>query len=107
MTWSTEKSLAKAANSGVKGCMVQILDESEGTFPFDGRTIFESMAGAIDFETHRARALREAYQHKLAERRELLRSICQRYGWQFLMHWTNDSPRKALLWLYAGIRQYS
>ena len=102
-----EITVAKAANSGVKGCMVQILDESEGTFPFDGRTIFESMAGAIDFETHRARALREAYQHKLAERRELLRSICQRYGWQFLMHWTNDSPRKALLWLYAGIRQYS
>lgn len=102
-----ETTLAKAANAGVKGCMVQILDESEGTFPFDGRTIFESMTGAIDFETHRARALREAYQQKLSERRAFLRSICQRYGWQFLMHWTNESPRKALLWLYAGIGQYS
>ena len=42
--------LAHAADQGVRGCFVQVLDESEEVFPFDGRMIFESMGG-----THRVR----------------------------------------------------
>ena len=53
--------LAHAADQGVRGCFVQVLDESEEVFPFDGRMIFESMGGGTEFETQRARALREAY----------------------------------------------
>ena len=53
--------LAHAADQGVRGCFVQVLDESEEVFPFDGRMIFESMGGSTEFETQRARALREAY----------------------------------------------
>ena len=37
--------LARAADQGVRGCFVQVLDESEEVFPFDGRVIFESMGG--------------------------------------------------------------
>ena len=61
--------LAHAADQGVRGCFVQVLDESEEVFPFDGRMIFESMGGTTEFETQRARALREAYATRLAERR--------------------------------------
>ena len=53
--------LAHAADQGVRGCFVQVLDETEEVFPFDGRMIFESMAGLTEFETQRARALREDY----------------------------------------------
>ena len=53
--------LAHAADRGIKGCFVQVLDASEEAFPFDGRAIFESMGGGTEFETQRARALREAY----------------------------------------------
>ena len=59
--------LAEAADQGVRGCFVQVLDESEEVFPFDGRVIFESMGGATEFETQRARALREAYAARLAD----------------------------------------
>ena len=58
--------LAHAADQGVRGCFLQVLDESEEVFPFDGRMIFESMGGTTEFETQRARALREAYGERLA-----------------------------------------
>ena len=61
--------LAHAADQGVRGCFVQVLDESEEVFPFDGRMIFESMGGTTEFETQRARALQDAYAERLAERR--------------------------------------
>lgn len=95
--------LVAAAEAGVTGAHVQILDPAEESFPFDGRLIFESMGRVIDFETQRARALREAYRARLAERRERLADIARRTGWQCLFHRTSESPRKALLWLYMAI----
>jgi uncharacterized protein (DUF58 family) len=95
--------LARAADQGVKGCFVQVLDETEEVFPFDGRVIFESMGGAIDFETQRARALREQYLERLATQRALLNDMAARLGWRVQMHRTSESPRAALLWLYMAI----
>jgi uncharacterized protein (DUF58 family) len=95
--------LARAADQGVKGVFVQVLDETEEAFPFDGRVIFESMTGAIDFETQRARALREAYLERLAERRAALQTMAARLGWRCLFHRTSQSPRAALLWLYVAV----
>jgi uncharacterized protein (DUF58 family) len=95
--------LDRAADQGVKGCFVQVLDETEEVFPFDGRVIFESMSGALDFETQRARALRTAYLERLAERRGRLDEMARRLGWRVLHHRTSESPRAALLWLYMAI----
>ena len=61
--------LAHAGDQGVRGVFVQVLDESEEAFPFDGRLIFESMGGGTRFETQRARALQDAYKARLAARR--------------------------------------
>ncbi|MEL6210095.1 MAG: DUF58 domain-containing protein, partial [Pseudomonadota bacterium] len=49
-----EENLAKAADRGVRGALVQILDPVEEAFPFDGRTIFESMGGSVRHETLKA-----------------------------------------------------
>ncbi|MEM9012917.1 MAG: DUF58 domain-containing protein [Pseudomonadota bacterium] len=95
--------LGQAADAGVSGAYIQIVDESEETFPFDGRNIFESMGGSVSFETQRARALRTAYQARLAERRAELMDTARRTGWQCLIHRTSESPRRALLWLYMAI----
>lgn len=95
--------LAAAAEIGVTGTLVQILDDSEEAFPFDGRTMFESMGGTVRFETQRARALRDAYQARLAERREALQLAARSAGWRCLFHRTSESPRKALLWLYVAL----
>ena len=95
--------LAHAADQGVRGCFVQVLDESEEVFPFDGRMIFESMGGTTEFETQRARALREAYGERLAEHRERLRELARHLGWRTLFHHTSQPPRAALLWLYMAL----
>lgn len=95
--------LLRAAESGVTGALVQILDPAEESFPFDGRVIFESMGREIDFETHRARRLGDAYRRKLAERRDMLETLARRCGWRFTAHHTDVSPRKGLLWLIGAI----
>lgn len=95
--------LAHAADRGVRGCFVQVLDETEEVFPFDGRVIFESMGRSTEFETHRARALREAYGGRLAERRARIAELARHLGWRCLFHHTSQSPRSALLWLYMAI----
>jgi uncharacterized protein (DUF58 family) len=95
--------LAHAADQGVRGCFVQVLDESEEVFPFDGRVIFESMGRTTEFETQRARALREAYAERLAERRAKLVDFARHLGWRTLFHHTSQPPRPALLWLYMAV----
>jgi uncharacterized protein (DUF58 family) len=95
--------LGHAADRGVRGCFVQILDESEEVFPFDGRVIFESMAGTTEFETQRARALKEAYAERLAERRATIVDLARHLGWRWHFHHTSEPPRPALLWLYMAV----
>ncbi|MGG7565263.1 DUF58 domain-containing protein [Rhodovulum sp. DZ06] len=95
--------LRNASDRGVQGAFVQIVDPAEEAFPFDGRLVLTSAGGSVDFETHRARGLREMYKKKLAERRDELSDACRAAGWRFEIHRTNESPRKALLWLYGAI----
>ena len=95
--------LEHAAEAGVSGAYVQVIDRAEETFPFDGRLVFESMARSVKFETDRARGLQTAYRDRLAERRRDLEQTARRCGWRCLVHRTDESPRKALLWLYTAI----
>ncbi|TVQ52688.1 MAG: DUF58 domain-containing protein [Rhodobacteraceae bacterium] len=98
-----EPALMKAAEAGVTGAMMQILDPAEERFPFDGRVVFESMGREVDFETHRARGLADAYRRRLAERRDALERIARRCGWRMTTHHTDVSPRRGLLWLFGAI----
>lgn len=97
--------VGRAADRGVAGALLQVLDPDELAFPFDGRTIFESMSGAIRFETRRARGLRERYLERLADREEALRALAARTGWLFSRHVTDTSPQAALLWLWRALEQ--
>lgn len=98
-----EAALTKAADRGVRGALVQVLDPSEETFPFDGRTIFESMGGALRHETLKAGDLRQRYLDRLAERKERLTHMARVTGWQYLCHHTETGAQSALLWLYRAL----
>lgn len=98
--------VAQAADQGVSGCLVQVLDEAEESFPFDGRTVFRSMGGEIEYETDRARSLRDAYRDKLARRKDELRDLARRTGWLYLHHVTSEPPRAAMLWLFAALEGF-
>ena len=95
--------LSRAADQRVQGCLVQVLDPSEESFPFDGRTIFQSMGESINFETRRARALRDDYLARLAERKDQLDSLARRTGWMYLCHHTDQPAQTALMWIYIAI----
>lgn len=100
---AAQTALTSATDRGASGVLLQILDPLEESFPFDGRTIFRSMSGAIEFETRKAKSLREAYLDKLAERKDALRTLARRTGWQYHLHHTDAAPEPALLWLHQSL----
>ncbi|MCP5072436.1 MAG: DUF58 domain-containing protein [Rhodobacteraceae bacterium] len=97
------EALSRAADQKVEGCLVQILDPSEEEFPFDGRTIFESMRGTLRFETRRAKAIRDDYLTKLAERKNALEALARRTGWLYTCHHTSAPAQPALMWIHNSL----
>lgn len=101
-----EAALLRAADRGVRGVILQVLDPQEEVFPFDGRTIFQSMTGAIQHETLKAGDLKTRYLDRLAERKARLQHLAQTTGWQFQTHHTGESAANALLWLYGALERH-
>jgi uncharacterized protein (DUF58 family) len=97
--------VARASDKGVRGALVQVLDPAEESFPFDGRTIFESMGGTLRHETLRAGDLKARYLARLAERKDRLAALGRASGWHFLTHHTGESAQAALLWLYHALER--
>lgn len=95
--------LTKAADRGVRGVVLQVLDPSEELFPFQGRTIFESVGGSLSHETLKAGDLRNRYLDRLAARKDELQILCRTTGWHLGLHHTADSAQSALLWLYRAL----
>ncbi len=95
--------LTSAADRGVRGVLYQILDPAEESFPYRGRTIFESVGGSLAHETLKASELRDRYLARLAARKDELQALCIATGWQYGLHRTAESAQSALLWLYNAI----
>jgi uncharacterized protein (DUF58 family) len=98
-----EAAMAQASDRGLRGALVQILDPAEEEFPFDGRTIFESMGGSLRFETLRAGDLRGRYLARLADRKDRLLTLARASGWHYHCHHTGAPAQGALLWLYQAL----
>lgn len=98
-----EAALLQAADRDVRGALVQVLDPQEETFPFDGRTIFQSMTGALEHETLKAGDLRDRYLTRLAERKARLEHLALTTGWQFTTHHTDRSAPNALMWIFHAL----
>lgn len=92
--------LTEAADRGVQGVVYQILDPAEESFPYRGRTIFESVGGTLAHETLKASELRTRYLDRLARRKDELERLCATTGWLFATHHTSQTAQSALLWLY-------
>lgn len=100
-----EAAITRAADRGVKGALLQVLDPQEEAFPFSGRTIFESMAGGMAHETLEAGDLRTRYLDRLAERKARLADLARVTGWQYHCHHSDTPATSALLWLYAAMER--
>lgn len=102
---AVERALTRAADRGVTGALCQILDPEEEAFPFDGRTIFESVGGSLSHETLKAGDLRDRYLERLAARKDALQSLARATGWQYICHHTDRPAANALLWLYGALER--
>lgn len=98
-----ETALAQASDRGARGVLMQVLDPSEEDFPFDGRTIFESMGGTLRHETLRAGDLRARYLARLEERKDRLAMLARAVGWHYHCHHTGQGAQPALLWLFRAL----
>jgi uncharacterized protein (DUF58 family) len=95
--------LTKAADRGVRGVLLHVLDPAEEAFPYQGRTIFESMGGTLAHETLKAGELKLRYLERLAARKAELQSLAVVTGWRYSVHHTSGSAQTALLWLYRAL----
>ncbi|MEM9785900.1 MAG: DUF58 domain-containing protein [Pseudomonadota bacterium] len=102
-----EDALLRAADRDVRGTLLQVLDPQEEAFPFDGRTIFQSMTGALEHETLKAGDLQQRYLDRLAQRKDRLAHLARTTGWQFSTHHTGESATNALLWLYGAMERHA
>lgn len=100
---AAETALARAADRGVRGLLLQVLDPVEESFPFDGRTVFVSMGGSLAHETQEAGDLRARYLERLAERKARLADLARLSGWHYLAHDTGQPAQVALLWAYQAL----
>ncbi len=98
-----QDAVGRAADRGIGGALVQILDPVEEEFPYQGRSIFESMTGALRHETLRANDLQTRYRDRLAERRDMLANLARVTGWQLLSHHTDQPASAALMWLWQQV----
>ena len=98
-----EAALARAADRGVRGVLMQVLDPAEEEFPFDGRTIFVSMGGSVTHETQAAGDLRSRYLARLAARKDRLAELARLSGWVYQTHHTGQAAQSALLWAYQAL----
>ena len=99
---AAKTALTEAADRGIQGVLLHLLDPAEEAFPYRGRTIFESVGGTIAHETLKASDLRDRYLDRLAARKDELRRLCAATGWQYGLSHTSDSAQSTLLWLYRA-----
>lgn len=95
--------LTGAADRGVRGALLQVLDPAEEVFPYRGRAIFDSIGGTLSHETLKAGDLRARYLERLAARKDGLRELCRATGWDYAWHHTDANPQVALMWLYGAL----
>ena len=98
-----EAVLRRFADAHASGHLVHIIDPAEEDFPFEGRTRFESLAGAETEMFGRAEAVRPAYRERFRAHAEGVVTLARRFGWTYLAHRTDKRAEIALIALYAAV----
>ncbi len=99
----TDALLSRILATNARAHLVQVVDPSEETFPYSGRTEFvDPETGARHLAT-RAELYRAEYQARLQALREHLGAVNRRAGWTFLVHRTDRPASEPLLALHARL----
>lgn len=88
---------------GVRGHLVMVLDPAEEIFPYQGQTEFTDPISGASHNVGRAEHLQADYIALLAAHREALLRWCQRCGWSFTLHHTDQKATHCLSKLYQHL----
>src|SRR5690606_7950457 len=80
-----EADLDAILRTGARAHLVQVIDPSEETFPFAGRTEFIDPETGTRHVVGRAEQYRDDYRAELSALRERLRTTARRLDWTFLI----------------------
>lgn len=98
-----EASLRAIAARRVHGHLVQVLDPTEETFPFAGRTEFQDPERGVRYLAGRAETIRAAYQARMGQRRAHMRQLTDRLGWSHQVHHTDRPAQELVLALHGRL----
>lgn len=93
-----EAQIVRLSKRAARGVCLQILDPAEISLPYHGRVIFEGhMADEPSIELHNVRSVRETYQARIANHFSAIEALCQKYGWYYALHQTDQEARECLM----------
>ncbi len=95
--------LNAAAEQGIHGSLVHIVDPAEENFPYSGRTEFEDPESGQKLTYGRAETLAQGYATLFQARRETLAQHCKRLGWNYIVHHTDSLASTALVALHTRL----
>jgi uncharacterized protein (DUF58 family) len=93
------------ASQGIRGHLVQILDEAEETLPFSGRVLFEGVEDEKSVLFGRTEAIRDGYRAAFGQHRDGLEAVARTAGWTLAIHHTSQPPEPALLALFLTLAE--
>ena len=97
--------LGRIAARGVRGHLVQVLDPSETSMPFRGRTRFRGLEDEGELLVGRAESLRDDYLGRLDSLQDCLQTFARRADWTYALHQTDAPPEPALLGLFTAMTE--
>jgi len=98
-----DRRIAGLSAPGVRGQLVQVVDPGEVRFSYRGRLRIEGLEGEAPELLRRAEDLATAYGERFTSHGEGLAAICERRGWRFRRHATDEPPLRVLLSLYRAL----
>ena len=99
----TLEKISAAAQQGIKGSLLQIIDPAEEKFPFSGRTEFRDPESGEKLTYGRAETLAQDYVSLFQARRQTLAEHCKRLGWNHIVHRTDALASTALVALHIRL----
>lgn len=95
--------MRSVAATGARAHLVMVLDPSEETFPFTGRTEFLDPETGFRLTSGKAEEWKRAYTLRLDAHREAIRDQARKAGWTFILHHTDRPASEPLLVLHSRL----
>ncbi|NKB51171.1 MAG: DUF58 domain-containing protein [Rhizobiaceae bacterium] len=93
----------EAAEQGIHGSLIHVVDPAEERFPYSGRTEFTDPESGNKLTFGRAETLADEYATLFKARRDALAQQCKRLGWNYIVHHSDNLASTALVALHVRL----